>query len=74
VELDASTAERLREAARVEIFAALEHAHDSGGRSSTGWFWEEWPHIAERISSRLADSVAASTAQRLRDALSAACS
>jgi hypothetical protein len=44
----------LGEAIRVEIFAALDHAHDTGGRSSSAWFWIEWPHVVERISARLA--------------------
>lgn len=46
-------AARVHEAARVEIFAALDHAHDTGGRASTGWFAAAWPGIAAAIRARL---------------------
>ncbi|HET7754782.1 MAG TPA: hypothetical protein VFK85_12805, partial [Anaeromyxobacteraceae bacterium] len=54
VTLDGSAREQVAEATRAEIFAALDHAHDTGGRASSGWFWEEWPRIVDRIASRRA--------------------
>jgi hypothetical protein len=50
-------AEQVLEAVRAEIFAALEHAHDTGGRSSSGWFWEVWPSTVDRIHDRLREPV-----------------
>ena len=53
VDVDAATAARVHDALLQEIVAALDHAHDTGGRSSSAWFWVEWPHIVERVSARL---------------------
>lgn len=50
--------EALFDAARTELFAALDHAHDTGGRSGPGWFWKEWPAIAARIAARLGGALA----------------
>jgi hypothetical protein len=41
------------EATRAEISAALDAAHDGGGKPGTGCFWEEWPRIVDRAASRL---------------------
>jgi hypothetical protein len=71
VELDAAAAEGVHEALRVEITAALERAHDEGGRSSSGWFWGEWPRIVERVSARLAAAIGAREASTLGAALRA---
>jgi hypothetical protein len=68
---DGETSERILEASRVEIFAALGHAHDTGGRASTGWFREEWPRIADRIADRLAAGVPAALHAAVRSALAA---
>ena len=68
VPLDAVAAERVLEAARAEIFAALDAAHDAGGEPETGWFWEEWPRIVERVSARLEDTLQGRT-PAIREAL-----
>jgi hypothetical protein len=68
---DGETSERILEATRAEIFAALDHAHDTGGRASTGWFREEWPRIADGITARLAAAVPAALHAGLRSALAA---
>lgn len=57
VPVAAPVAEEVLEATRAGIFAALDHAHDTGGRASTGWFWEEWPGIVHGIAQRLARSL-----------------
>jgi hypothetical protein len=57
--LERAAAARIHEAVRLELFAALDHAHDTGGRASTGWFWVEWPRIVEAIEARLHDLPAA---------------
>jgi hypothetical protein len=44
--------ERLAEALRIEIFAVLERVHAEGGRSSSRWFYEEWPAVAGRVFAR----------------------
>ena len=49
--------ELMREAIRTEVFAAIDRVHEEGGRSSSGWFAEEWPHIVARSRSRLGRSV-----------------
>ncbi|HYG68254.1 MAG TPA: hypothetical protein VD838_11360 [Anaeromyxobacteraceae bacterium] len=70
VPLERAIAERVHEAIRRELFAALDHAHDTGGRASTGWFWKEWPRIVEAIGARL-DDVPAALRTRVVDALRA---
>jgi hypothetical protein len=70
VPLERSSAGRIDEAIRLELFLALEHAHDTGGRASTGWFWAEWPRIVEAIGARLHD-VPAALRTRLVEALRA---
>jgi hypothetical protein len=49
--------ESIREAIRVEVFAAIDRVHDEGGRSSSGWFAAEWPGIVGRTRARLAGAV-----------------
>lgn len=44
--LDALERDRLAEALRLEVFAALERVHAEGGRSSGGWFYDAWPAVA----------------------------
>jgi hypothetical protein len=51
----------LLDALRAEILAALEQAHDTGGRSSSGWFWEEWPAVVSRVMARVALAPAEAT-------------
>lgn len=70
VPLDRLTSERLLEASRAEIFAALDHAHDTGGRASSGWFEEAWPSIAGAIAARL-DGLAPELRTQLEGALRA---
>lgn len=48
----------LLDAIRLEICAALNRAHDEGGRAATGWLWKEWPGIARNIVARLAPAFA----------------
>lgn len=50
-------AESIREAVRAEVFAAIDRVHDEGGRSSSGWFAEEWPHVVARATDRLAGAL-----------------
>jgi hypothetical protein len=57
--LEQAAAVRIHDAIRLELFVALDHAHDTGGRASTGWFWAEWPRIVEAIAARLHDLPAA---------------
>lgn len=42
--------ERVAEVARAVLFEAMERVHGEGGRPSSGWFYEEWPAVARRIS------------------------
>lgn len=72
IALDAATAGLLLETIRVEIVAALNHAHDTGGRASTGWFWKEWPAIAQRILLRLRPRLTPAEAVRIEASLLAA--
>lgn len=44
--LEVGERERLAEALRLEIFAALERAHAQGGHSSGGWLYRAWPAVA----------------------------
>ena len=71
IALEGGAREQLHEAVRAEILAALDHAHDTGGRSSTGWFWEEWPRIAERAAARLSGSMPPVLCAEVRSALAA---
>ena len=47
--LDADARDRLAEAVRVEVFAAVERVHADGGRASSAWFYDAWPEIAARV-------------------------
>jgi hypothetical protein len=71
VPLELHVAEQVVEATRAEIFAALDEAHDSGGRSSTHWFWGEWPSIVARIAARLERDVPPDQCSAIRGALHA---
>jgi hypothetical protein len=44
--------ERLREAVRVELFAAFQRVHAEGGRPSSGWIYQDWPGIAAAAAER----------------------
>jgi hypothetical protein len=57
LEVTGAETDRIRDAIRVEVFAALDRVHDEGGRSSSGWFTDEWPHIVTRVRSRLAGAL-----------------
>jgi hypothetical protein len=50
--LDADDRDRLAEAVRVEVFAAVERVHAEGGRASSSWFYDDWPEIASRVLAR----------------------
>ncbi len=63
--------ERLREAARLELFLAVEQVHREGGRGSTGWFYEAWPRVAERIAARFPGGLPPAPAAALAAALRA---
>lgn len=52
--LSEAQVEAIREAIRAEVFAAIDPIHDEGGRSSSGWFAAEWPHVVVRTRERLA--------------------
>jgi len=55
--LDRGARDALAEAVRVVFFAVLERVHAEGGRESSGWFYVEWPGIAEAVAARLAGEV-----------------
>ena len=46
--------EALAEAIRLELFGAMERVHAEGGRSSSGWIYDEWPALAEAAAGRCA--------------------
>ncbi len=46
--------ERVAEALRTELFAAMERVHREGGRESSGWIYEEWPALAAAAAARCA--------------------
>jgi hypothetical protein len=50
--LDADARDRLAEAVRLEVFAAVERVHADGGRASSAWFYDAWPEIASRVLAR----------------------
>ena len=50
--LDADSRDRLAEAVRVEVFAAVERVHAEGGRPSSAWFYDAWPEVAARVLAR----------------------
>lgn len=47
----------LDEAVREVFFGVLERVHAEGGRESSGWFYLEWPRIAEAVAERMAGAV-----------------
>ncbi|ACL66322.1 conserved hypothetical protein [Anaeromyxobacter dehalogenans 2CP-1] len=72
--LDTAAGDAICEAARAVLFQVMERVHGEGGRSSSGWFYEEWPAIAEAISGRATRLLPALTdddATRLRRAVAA---
>jgi hypothetical protein len=50
--LSAEEQERLAEAVRVELFAALQRVHAEGGRPSSGWIYQDWPGISAAAAER----------------------
>ncbi len=69
VPLELAQADRLEDAAVVEIRAALDRVHDEGGRTSSAWFDPAWPAIAAAIAARLRGGVDADGLATLREAL-----
>lgn len=67
--LDGAARAALAEAARAELFLAIERVHAEGGRESSGWFYEEWPRLAAAIAARLRDAVPAPLHGRVAEAL-----
>lgn len=67
--LDGAAADVVAEAVRAEIVTALDHAHDTGGQSSSGWFWEAWPRIAALVAARLDGALAGASCAVLERAL-----
>ena len=57
--------EQVAEAIRLELFAAMERVHATGGRRSSGWIYEEWPAIARGTVERCTGSVPQDLLQRL---------
>ncbi len=69
VPLETALADRIEDAAVVEIRAALDRVHDEGGRASSAWFDPAWPGIATAIAARLGEAVDADRLAALREAL-----
>ncbi|WP_242343284.1 hypothetical protein [Anaeromyxobacter terrae] len=69
VPLETALADRLEDAAVVEIRAALDRVHDEGGRDSSAWFDPAWPGIAAAIAARLRQALDADGLAALREAL-----
>lgn len=67
--LDAGAREAVAEAARAELFRAVERVHAEGGRESTAWFYEAWPRLAAAIAERARPVVPAATRERLAETL-----
>jgi hypothetical protein len=57
--------DRLAEALRLELFATFERVHREGGRPSSGWIQEAWPHIAQAALARCADALDAAVSADL---------
>lgn len=62
---------RLGEAARQELFRAVEQVHREGGRDSSAWFFEAWPAVAALITGRFPAGLGSATAAALSGALAA---
>lgn len=62
---------RLGEAARQELFRAVERVHREGGRESSGWFFEAWPAVAGRIAGRFPGGLGPASAAALGGVLGA---
>jgi hypothetical protein len=67
--LDPGAREAVAEAARAELFRAVERVHAEGGRESTGWFYEAWPQLAAAIAERARPDVPAEARERLAETL-----
>jgi len=61
----------LAEAARQELFRAVEQVHREGGRESSGWFFQAWPELAVRIAGRFPGGLGPCAAAALAGALAA---
>jgi hypothetical protein len=57
--------EAVAEAIRAELFGAMARIHAEGGRTSSGWIYEEWPAIAAAAASRCAGALPAGSAARV---------
>jgi hypothetical protein len=55
--LPAAATRALFDAVRAEVFATLERVHAEGGRSSSAWFFQAWPALADRIATRAAPAL-----------------
>jgi hypothetical protein len=67
--LAGAEAARLLDAAREEIFSAVERVHAEEGRESSGWFREAWPGIAGGIRARCAGWLEPDRLRAVADAL-----
>jgi hypothetical protein len=61
--------EVIAEAIRLALFAAMERVHAEGGRSSSGWIYEEWPAIAAAAVERCAAAASPAVRQQLAEVL-----
>ena len=61
--------EALAEAIRAELFGAMERVHAEGGRSSSGWIYDEWPALAAAATGRCAAALPPEVRARVADLL-----
>jgi len=61
--------ERIGEAIRTELFAAMERVHAEGGRRSGGWIYDAWPAIAGAVVERCAEPLPGVLRDRLAEVL-----
>jgi hypothetical protein len=61
----------LEDAFRDVLFLAMERVLGEGGRDSSGWFYVEWPALAEEIARRAAPALAPERRSLAADALAA---
>lgn len=69
--LEASERGALEDAFRDVLFGAMERVLGEGGRDSSGWFYVEWPALAEEIARRAAPALAPGRRRAATDALAA---
>jgi hypothetical protein len=69
LDLSVEEQERLTEAVRVELFAALQRVHAEGGRPSSGWIYQDWPGIAAAAAERCRPWLGSERAEALARAL-----